>query len=142
MKRRSAQEQELAERAYLLRSWYRWHREALVDALAGVHGNVLERLMVQLKDLRSARDLVRFVSDQNWSAVDPDTRAVALHQINRAITALREKNGMCPIDDALPGEPLNVFQLIRNIIHQFPAPAEKAVPGAVPVNRVMETSNE
>ena len=45
----------LADRAHLLRAWRRWHREQLKEALAGVHGAVLERLMAKLKDLRSAR---------------------------------------------------------------------------------------
>jgi hypothetical protein len=54
---------------------------------------------------------------------------IALHQINSAITKLREKQDLEPIDDALPEQPLRAFQLIRSIINpsdnQFPAACEK-----------------
>jgi hypothetical protein len=125
MKRKSEKDQELADRAYLLRAWHRWHREQLKDALAGVHGAVLGRLIGELKELRSARELVECISAQDWSVVDPDTRAVALHQVNRAITALRECNGLAPIDDPLPGAPASAFQLIKAIITSSPPCAGK-----------------
>jgi hypothetical protein len=39
---------------------------------------------------------------------------------------LRERlGGQPPIDDALPSEPLRVYQAIRNIMNQFPAQAGK-----------------
>jgi len=55
MKARVEKDKELADRGRLLRAWKRWHAELMEQALAGVHGAVLERLMAQLKDLRSAR---------------------------------------------------------------------------------------
>jgi|SRR5215831_10243927 len=120
MRRNSKQEREreLADRARLTRAWRAWHFEQLEEALVGLHGGVLERLMAQLKELRTARELVNFISAQDWSVVDDDTRAIVLHQINRAITVLRERQGLPPIDDALPGEPLTAFQIIRGIITQ------------------------
>lgn len=51
--------------------------------------------------------------------IDPETRLIALHEINVAITKLRERHGMSPIDDALPGERLTAFQIVRSII-SFP----------------------
>jgi hypothetical protein len=81
--------------------------------------------MAQLKELRTARELVNFISAQDWSVVDDDTRAIVLHQINRAVTALRERQGLAPIDDALPGEPLTAFQIIRETINQFPVHTER-----------------
>jgi hypothetical protein len=101
----------------LLRAWKNWHAEQLEEALAGVHHDVMGRLMAQLKDLRSARELVAFIEAQDWSAVDADTRHIALHQIDTAITELREHAGQEPIDDALAGEPLRAFQLIYNIVN-------------------------
>jgi hypothetical protein len=59
--------------------------------------------MAQLKDLRSARELVAFVEAQGWNEVDADARLIALHEINQAITKLRECADLAPIDDALPG---------------------------------------
>ena len=90
----------LADRAHLLRAWRRWHREQLKEALAGVHGAVLERLMAKLKDLRSARELVAFIEAQDWACVDSDTRAIALFEIDRAIVALRERTDQGRADRA------------------------------------------
>ena len=122
MKRRN-EDQELAERAYLLRSWKAWHREQLEEALAGVHRDVLERLMEQLKQLHNARELVDFISAQNWEAIPADTRLIALHEINQAITKLPEKSGREPNSDPLPGQPDNAFRIIRALFDKFPAPA-------------------
>jgi len=99
MKRRE-KDQELADPAYLLRAWRRHHREQLQEALAGVHGAVLERLMAKLKDLRSARELVAFIEAQDWASVDSDTRAIALFEIDRAIVALRERTDQGRADRA------------------------------------------
>jgi hypothetical protein len=115
---KSAKEQKkLADDAYLLRAWHAWHREQLEETLAGVHRDVMHRLMAQLKDLRSARELITSIETVDWNTIDADTRLIALHQINVAITRLRERSGQEPIDDALPGEPLRAFQLIREIIN-------------------------
>jgi hypothetical protein len=121
-------EKELADNARLLRAWKKFHREELEEALAGLHRDVLGRLMTQLKDLRSARELVESIDAQDWSAVDAQTRLVALHEINSAICELRERSGQPPIDDALPGEPLNAFQRIRDSINSFPHPWESRRP--------------
>jgi hypothetical protein len=99
----------------------------LEEALGGVHGAIVDRLMAQLKDLRSARDLLAFIEAQDWSAIDADTRLVALHEINTAITKFRERNGLAPIDDALPGERPNAFLIKQQL---FPRERE-ASPGAV-----------
>jgi hypothetical protein len=91
----------------------------------------MQRLMVQLKDLCSARELIAFIEAQDWSVVDVHTRLVALHEINNAITRLRERLDQEPIDDALQGEPLRAFQLIRRVLsNQFPAPAGRPRPGS------------
>ena len=125
MKKRNAREQMLADDARPLRTWREWHREQLEEALAGVRRDVLERLMEQLKDLRSARALVDFIAAQDWESVDADTRVIALFEINRAIAALRERQKLPPINDALPGEPLTAFQIIRGIITQVSHTVER-----------------
>ena len=66
------------------------HRAELEQALAEIHSDVMKRLMAQLEDLRSARALVDFIAAQDWESVDADTRAIALFEINRGITALRD----------------------------------------------------
>jgi hypothetical protein len=118
--RKSENEKELADRERLTRMWRRYHAEQLEQALAGIHSDVMKRLMAQLEDLRSARELGDFIAAQDWESVDSGTRAIALFEINRAITALRERQKLPPINDALPGEPLTAFQIIREIINQFP----------------------
>ena len=125
-----------AENAYLLRAWKKYHADELAAALVGLHRNVMGRLMAQLKDLKSARELVAFIEAQDWCAVDAHTRFIALHQINQAIMRLRERLGQNPIDDALPGEPLRAFQLIRKVISvtSFPLSRGGHDPVAIPGN--------
>src|SRR5262249_12113638 len=109
---KSEKDKELADRAKLARAWHAWHREQLKEALEGVHRDVFERLMARLKDLRSARELVDAVGREDWGAVSADERLEALHQINLAICALRERQELTPIDDPLPGQPENAFHVI------------------------------
>jgi hypothetical protein len=97
---------------------------------AGPHGAMFERLLYILKNLtpQSQPLLLGYIRGVDLSAVDFPTRLVMLHEIGRAITALRERNGLAPFDDALPGEREHVFFLIEQ--HLFPAQA--APPGAQP----------
>src|SRR5215831_10683182 len=118
MKLLNAQETKLADDARLLRAWLNWHAEELTEALAGPHRHVLEPLMQLLDtlDLHSSQALFDYIRAQDWSAIDAQTKLVVLHEINTAITKLRTRNGMAPIDDALWGERATVFQLIRLMI--------------------------
>ena len=122
-RRSEKKDKKLADNERLLRWWKKFHREQLEEALAGVHRDVLERVMARLKDLRSARELVNAMAAEDWSTVDAETRLIVLHEINIAIAALREKQGMPPIDDPLPGEPDNAFRIIKNLF-RVSAPAE------------------
>jgi hypothetical protein len=65
--------------------------------------------------VRSVQQLLEFVRAQDWQRIDYDTRLIALHEVNTAITKLRERNGMPPFNDILDGR-ANVFQTIRAII--------------------------
>ena len=117
------EQKKLADDARLMRAWRNWHAEQLQEALVGLHRDVMGRLVAELKELRSARELVVFIEAQDWSAVDANTRLIALHEVNAAIMRLRERLGQEPIDDALWHEPLRAFQAVKAIINQFPAPA-------------------
>jgi len=120
-RRKSEKEQKLADDARLVRAWHRWHREQLEEALAGMHADVMGRLMAELKDLHSACKLVDFINSQDWGAVDANTRLIALHEINAAITRLRERmSPKEPISAPLPGEPPNTFRMIQNIVTKVP----------------------
>jgi len=43
-----------------------------------------------------------------------------VHELNTAITAIREKHGPPPIDDGLPGEPDTPFRTIKAIVLTLP----------------------
>ena len=47
-------ERELADQARLTRAWRAWHFQQLEEALVGLHSGVVEWLMAQLKELRTA----------------------------------------------------------------------------------------
>jgi hypothetical protein len=129
-RRKSKEEKELADRTHLLRAWKQWHREQLEAALLGMHGAILARLMQQLKNLGEARALVDAIAREDWSAVDAEARQVALHEISTAITKLREKRGLKPFDDPLPGAPANAFQIIKSIL-SFPHKPRESTPKSV-----------
>jgi hypothetical protein len=131
------QQKELADQARLLRAWRAWHQEQLEEALAGAHGAVIAELMIQLDqlELSSAAALLACVRRTDWSTISYDTRLTVLHQINQAIMRLRERNGMAPIDDPLPGQPDNVFRRIQQTL--FAAP-----PGAHPGSNRMKQGND
>jgi hypothetical protein len=114
----AALEKELDDRAQLLRSWRRWHAEQLEEALAGPHGGIIGQLVKRLRrlDLRSRPELLQFIEKQDWRSIDYEVRLVALHQINTAITRLRERHGLSPFDDGLPGERENMFRTIRGVV--------------------------
>src|SRR5262249_6878422 len=116
-----------------VRAWEAWHRELLEEALAGVHRDVFERLMERLKSLGEARALVDAIAREDWSAVDAEQRAIALFEIDRAIVQLREKRGLGPIDDPLPGQPDNAFRHQGNV-REFPAICGRACRRQSPVS--------
>jgi hypothetical protein len=84
----------------------------------------------------SASALIALLRDFDWSEMDAGVRLVVLHEINEAITRLRERAGLAPIDDALPGQRLNAFLRIRE--HLFPQKAESAAGRDFPANRETE----
>jgi hypothetical protein len=116
--RRRAQDQRLADDARLLRAWRRWHADRLGDALAGPHGAIVERVVTFLKTMgpHSASALIELIRAQAWHEVDANARLEVLHEINKAITALRERNELPPFDDGLPGARSNAFQIIRSTL--------------------------
>ena len=71
-------------------------------------------------ELNSAATLLACIQRTDWSAISYDVRLTILHQINRTITRLRERNGMVAIDDPLPGQPDNVFRRIKQMLFAAP----------------------
>src|SRR5262249_12696612 len=117
-KRRNAQEQKLADDAYLLRAWKKYHRDEREAVLAGPYGAVLVELFRMFKNLQHAQptQLIGYAQSIDWSAIDYSTNLAVVHELNNAITALREKHGLEPIDDNLPGDPETPFRTIKAIV--------------------------
>jgi hypothetical protein len=60
--------------------------------------------------------LIALLHEHDWQRIDHNVRYVLLHEINSKITALRERSGLPPIDDALPGERDTGFLIIRALL--------------------------
>jgi hypothetical protein len=131
-------EKELRDGAHLLRAWKRWHADQLEETLNGPHGTAVAQVVAFLKHMQpgSASALIALLREHDWSQMDADVRLVVLHEINQAITRLRERAGLAPIDDALPAERPNAFLLIKE--HLFPRKAESAARRDFPANRETE----
>jgi hypothetical protein len=113
-----ALEKELTDNSYLLRQWHAWHAEQRQEAIAGPYGALVQQLFDVLRGLtlRGGAELIAFISSQNWSCVDFDTRLTCLHEINTRISKLRERAGMPPFDDGFPPERTTVFLLVKNLM--------------------------
>jgi hypothetical protein len=121
---RSEKEQKkLADDARLLRWWKAWHREQREAVLAGPHARTLAELFRAFANIEHVKpaQLIAFIGSINWSEIDFETRLITLHEVNAAITRYREKCGLDPISDPLPGAPPNALQVIRKIITEFSA---------------------
>jgi len=116
---KSAKEQKkFADDARLLRWWKAFHREEREAVLTGPHATTLAelfRMFSAIKHVKPAQ-LVGFIDAIDWSAIDYQTRLTVLHELNTAITKWRERQGLDPISDPLPGAPPNAFQVIREIV--------------------------
>jgi len=130
MTRRTAvqAEKELRDNARLLRWWKAWHREQREAVLAGPHGAVLAELFRMVKNLQHVQpaQLIGFARSIDWAVIDTDTKLVTLHEFNAAITRLRERHNMEPIDDTVEDEP--PFRQLKAIL----LPPNGAPTGAKP----------
>jgi hypothetical protein len=120
-KRAAAREkanQALEERDQLFAMWRRWRRDRVEALLSGPHGEAVGELTAFLKGmtLEQAPELITLVERGPWRQADTDTRFEILGLIDAAIVRLRERNDLDPFDDALPGEPLTAFQVIREVL--------------------------
>ena len=112
-------EKELDEQGKLYRQWKAWRREKLDALLAGPHGREVKGL-VRLMDtmtLSSAAALVQLIERAVWiKAMSPAERADLLGAIGQRITRLRERNGLTPFDDPMPGQPDGAFHRIKALL--------------------------
>jgi hypothetical protein len=117
-RRKSEKDKALADNSYLLRAWRRWHREQLDQALAGPHGPIVTHVMTFLETMTpaSANALLELMRGHTWADVDANTKFVVLHEINDAITRMREKHGLAPIDDPIAPK-VNAFIALCQMLH-------------------------
>jgi hypothetical protein len=112
--KRQRPRQELDEEAYLRRAWRHSRATALEAVLAGPHGEAARALIDRLKNLTTGAALVRLVQSGPWQTADSGTQAEILSVIDRAIVRQRERAGLTPFDDPLPGALPNVFIVLRD----------------------------
>src|ERR1700719_2202648 len=116
---KSEKDQELDDRGHLLRAWRQWHREELEGRLQGPPGHLLRELLQFLRNmsLKSAPQLIKRIRTQDWRQIDAATKLIILHEINSAVTRLRERNGLPCFDDDLRAESRTAFLLVRELLH-------------------------
>lgn len=96
--------------------WRAWHDERRAAMQTGAHG-AAARALIEFLGGMNLRDGARLVElAKSWAITDAKSRHEVLALIDGAIIALRERNGLLPFDDPLPGEPANVFLKIRTVL--------------------------
>jgi hypothetical protein len=108
----------IEERTDLHRAWRAWRRGRVEELMAGPHGaaaRALREFLAKMK-IGDAAALIVAVGAGPWREADADIRFEVLSLVDHAIAALRERGGLPPFDDALPGEPATAFQVIREIL--------------------------
>jgi hypothetical protein len=112
------QQKEIIDNSRLLRMWRKFHHEQREAVLSGPHGTTLAELFRMFKNLKHVQpvQLIGFVESIDWSVIDYTARLVVIHELNKSISALREKHGLDSIDDPLPGAPESPFGTIRAIV--------------------------
>lgn len=115
--RRSKREQQHDEEQRKLSAYYKVQcRQELNDALAGADGARLRALIEQLDalTLETIPQLAAFVRAEGWHTAATTTLFVARRLAGESIMKLREKNGLAPFDDPLPGDAATPEQDLRN----------------------------
>jgi len=105
----------LQERDLLMRLWKNWRRDVVKASLEGPYQKQLEQLIAFLDamKLEDERKLLKLVQAGPWTEAHIDIRYLVLRLCSTRLANLREKEDLPPFDDALPGQPLTVYQLIR-----------------------------
>src|SRR6516165_4101905 len=123
---KSERDKKLTDDARLVRAWKKFHRDECETVLAGPRGAVLSELFRMFRNLQHIRpsQLIGFVDSIDWASIDYATRLTVLHELNTAVTKVREKRGLEPIDDPLPRQPDSPFRIIKATL--FPHVADVA----------------
>jgi hypothetical protein len=120
-----------AENAKLSKLWHVWRREQRDKLFAGPYGQEARTLLAFLQTMTfsSAAKLLEMVDAGPWREADRDAQFEVLRMIDDAIIALREKHGLPPFSDPMPGEADNAFLLVRGMLDQSTnSPAQRRLP--------------
>jgi hypothetical protein len=102
------------------RQWRQWHRARVETLLVGYYAGPTKALLSFLKNMNSARALIKFVESGPWCNADEDTRYEVLGLIDAAIIARRERMKLAPLDDT--HYPTSAFLILRARLasHEIP----------------------
>lgn len=124
----TALEKEQRRQQFQARRWRHDRRRRIREAVESAEHpgwKDLARILRRL-DLERPEELLEHIQNAKWlSEAELDIRYLVLSIIDTAIIRLRERNGLEPFDDALPGEEPTVFELARRMI----------IPEGVPVSQ-------
>ena len=111
--RKTQQQKALAEKRIELRLWKKWRRERIEGVLDGPFGEPTRALLAFCKTMTTPTALINLVKAGPWSNASPDVRFEILALVDAVIVKRREKMGLAPFDDGLPGQPENTFLILR-----------------------------
>ena len=109
-------EKALAERSKQMSRAKRWINAETQAFLDGPWGKQIQQIesFLRLMTLEDGERLLDILDRLDWFRhADRNIRGYLLSSIDEAIINLRVDNGLAPIDDALPGEQLTIFQMIK-----------------------------
>jgi hypothetical protein len=115
----TAMEQEQRDTSIQFARYKRAVRAQSMALMESEHGENYRMLLLLLRRLtpQSASELVNYVKGARWiTRCDADQKFIVLSIIDMAIIRTRIRAGLPEFDDALPGQPDNVFLIIRKII--------------------------
>src|SRR5258708_1521695 len=98
--------------------WNQCRHDRQVALLAGPYAGAPKALVGCLAEitLPDGKRLVTTIEQGPWRQADRDTRFEILGLVDIAIVRLREQHRLPPFDDALPGQPPSIFQIIREYL--------------------------
>lgn len=112
----SPQEKKIRENQQLSRQFIKWKKERR-EALR-TNGKEISDLLDLLDTITfsSGPVLVSYLESAEWlRSLERNIKDDLLSAIADAIIKVREKEGLPPFDDALPGEPPKIFEKIKEI---------------------------
>lgn len=115
----SPAEKKMRDQERMVRFWKAYRREAQDELKVSPFAKEIAGLRTFIRTMtpQSAPALVRLIQNSVWlKDADADTRYRLLTVVSDGIRRLREKHGMPPFDDALPGEPLTAYDQIKEIL--------------------------